>query len=100
MAVPHMNPAYGMRDERARRAVRRIFAQAASGRTLTEIRDMLNSYGTRSPKGGEWTRSMVRRIIRNERYCHEEPDIPALVTERVWEKAQAIVPHRPSEMMS
>jgi hypothetical protein len=85
-----MNLAYGMRDEQAAEGVRQIFAAAANGHTLTQIRDMMNRLGVRAPKGGEWTRSKVRRIIENERYCRSEPDIPALIDGSVWAEAQAI----------
>jgi DNA invertase Pin-like site-specific DNA recombinase len=48
--------------------VRRIYELAASGATQRQICASLNGEGIPAPKGGEWGRSTIRRILSNPAY--------------------------------
>ena len=49
--------------------VRRIFREAAAGRTITETRDGLDADGIPAPKGGRWPESTIHQMLHNLHYA-------------------------------
>ena len=52
-------------------AVKRMFTEAQTGKTLQQICDTLNGAGILARRGGAWTRGSVRAILRNRFYIGE-----------------------------
>lgn len=77
-------------------AVRRIFSEYDSGRTMKEIVEGLNADGFRTAVGGEFNKSSLRRILRNQKYIgiyaykdiYAEDAIPPLVERDMFERCQ------------
>jgi hypothetical protein len=77
--------------------VRRIFEWRVGGHSWTSMVDELNKESIPSPRGGHWTVSTIRSIVRNEAYLgvarykdrrNEQAHEP-LVSRAVWQAAQA-----------
>ena len=49
--------------------VRRVFREAAIGRSNTETRDGLNADGIPAPKGGKWSESTIHQMLHNLHYA-------------------------------
>ena len=74
--------------------VRRIFADAAAGRTPGTIARALNDEGVPAPQGGRaWTEQSLRVILGNRAYTGERYGVKgahaALVSEQTWSGAQS-----------
>jgi site-specific DNA recombinase len=79
--------------------VRRIFEEAAAGRTPGSIARALNSEGIAPPQGGRaWTEQSLRVILGNIAYTGERYGVKgahaALVSRKVWNAAQAALKAR------
>jgi site-specific DNA recombinase len=84
-------------DPETSEVVRRIFQMRIDGVSWTDIADELNGGGIPSPRGGRWTVSTIRSIVRNEAYLgvvrykdrrNEKAHAP-LVSRATWKAAQA-----------
>ena len=49
--------------------VRRVFLEAAAGRSITETRDGLDADGIPAPKGGKWPESTIHQMLHNLHYA-------------------------------
>lgn len=58
-------------NEAEAQTVKRIFALAQSGNTLTQIVNTLNGSGTMTRRGNEWTRASLHCILNNRFYLGE-----------------------------
>jgi DNA invertase Pin-like site-specific DNA recombinase len=84
-------------DPHAAEVVRRIFDRRISGVSWTELADELNTAEIPAPRGGHWTVSTLRSIIRNESYLgvarykdrRNEHAHEPLVSRSTWAAAQA-----------
>ena len=87
--------------------VRRIFEEYTAGKPAKEICNGLNRDGFRTATGGEWNKSSLPRILKNEKYCgvyqyadiRVEDGIPAIVSKEIYRKARDMVDqhhHRPA----
>lgn len=82
--------------------VRRIFNEAAAGRSVASIVDDLNRDGFRNRNGSMFERQLVHRILKNEKYTGmyrfadiEDPEgIPPIVSPDLFRKANAARPRR------
>ena len=79
--------------------VRRIFEEYTAGKPAKEICDGLNRDGFRTATGGEFNKSSLPRILRNEKYCgvyqyadiRVEDGLPAIVSKEMYRKARDMV---------
>ena len=84
-------------DEKAAGAVRKMFADYASGASMQSICDELNAAGFRTCRGNEFSVKTMTRMLKNRRYLGEYaesgvviPDgMPRLVDDATFEAAQA-----------
>ncbi len=107
-------PPYGYRlddegrfvvDEEAAEVVRLIFAEAKHGDGPARIVRTLAARGIPSPKGGEWSRKVVRGIVLNPAYAGERYGVkrahPPLVSRQLFNRAneglRSRLPSQPSE---
>lgn len=51
--------------------VKRMFSQAQTGKSLSEIAESLKADGIKAVRGGDWTRGSIRVILRNRFYIGE-----------------------------
>ena len=49
--------------------MRRVFREAAAGRSINETRDGLNADGIPAPKGGRWSESTIHQMLHNLHYA-------------------------------
>jgi DNA invertase Pin-like site-specific DNA recombinase len=49
--------------------VRRIFHEAAAGRSISDTKDGLNADGIPAPKGGKWADSTIQQMLHNLHYA-------------------------------
>lgn len=106
---PGGQPPYGLAFDRATGAwsidpargplVREMFERVAAGESCKEIADDMHARGIPRPRG-EWCRSMVCKVIRSRAAAGEwladrrrgtTVAVPAIVTEELWQRAQASV---------
>lgn len=79
-------------DEDEARAVKEVFAQVASGSTISAAARWLNESGYRTTAGGRWTHNSVKKMLTNKRYIGyyiwdgiEVPDgLPAVVDRKTF----------------
>ncbi len=78
--------------------VRRIFDEAAQGRTLRQILDGLDRDGIPSPRGKNWSRTVIAKILRHPAYRGEyrqtfggqsfTAKVPAIISAEQWNEVQ------------
>lgn len=88
-------------DPIASEIVRSIFNDCVAGKTTDEIRDSLNARGIKNGRGNAFCRSNIAHILHNPRYkgiyqfmgVTIEGGMPAIVSQEVWDQAQAQLAH-------
>ena len=55
-------------DAEAAVIIRRIYDAYANGMSISRLIDQLTDEGIAAPRGGRWNRTMIRRLLQNERY--------------------------------
>jgi hypothetical protein len=87
-----LRPGRLIRDTPEAAVVRRLFAEAARGRSAAQIARTLRRRRAPTPVGNAWTPATVRRILRDRRYLGgmygADGAHRALVARRVWRAAQ------------
>lgn len=92
-------------DEAEARFVRGAFERAASGMSRKEIVAWLNSSGSRNTRGNRWQYNSVRTLLLCEKYrgvysfngVRVEGGMPRLVSDELWEAAQATMKEKPRQ---
>ena len=92
-------------EEAEARFVRGAFERAASGMSRKEIVTWLNSSGSRNTRGNRWQYNSVRTLLLCEKYrgvysfngVRVEGGMPRLVSDELWEAAQATMTEKPRQ---
>ena len=92
-------------DEAEARFVRGAFERASSGMSRKEIVAWLNSSGSRNARGNRWQYNSVRTMLLCEKYrgvysfngVRVEGGMPRLVSDELWEAAQATMAEKPRQ---
>ena len=86
-------------DPPAALIVREVFQLYADGKTMKEIKDILNAKGLTNSRGKEFTFNTIQRMLSNRKYIGEYhfgevtiPDsMPAIVDKELFEKVQQML---------
>ena len=86
-------------DPPAALIVREVFQLYSDGKTMKEIKDILNSKGLTNSRGKEFTFNTIQRMLSNRKYIGEYhfgevtiPDsMPAIVDKELFEKVQQML---------
>lgn len=87
-------------DEQVAPLIVKAFQMCADGEPVKEIAEYLNHYGVKSSRGTPMNMNSVRNMIRNRRYLGENRfhdtvgSIPAIITEKLFDRAQTVMDGR------
>lgn len=80
--------------------VRLIFERYAAGKTVVEIVDELNEMGLRTKRGDKFTKSSLRKILKNEKYIgvyaykdivRVEDGVPPIIDKALFDEVQKML---------